>query len=71
MGLILGPNAASFFIFAISQFAIIQVDVLWVVTPCNIMEGHQGFRGPFCLHLQAEDTCFIHIQSEDGGNIVL
>jgi hypothetical protein len=28
----------------------IQVEVFWVVTPCNLME-YQCFRGPCCLHL--------------------
>jgi len=32
-----------------------NVEVLWVVTPCNVMVGHQRFRGQCCLHLHAED----------------
>jgi len=28
-----------------------QVEVFWVVTPCNIVIGHQHFRRSCCLHL--------------------
>jgi len=31
-----------------------KVEVFWVVTPCNVVVGHQGFRAPCCLHLQGE-----------------
>jgi hypothetical protein len=30
----------------------IQVQVFWVVTPCNDVVGYQRFRNPCCLHLQ-------------------
>jgi len=30
----------------------IQVEVLWAVTPCNIVVGYQRFEGPCCLLLQ-------------------
>jgi len=33
----------------------IEVEVFWVVTPCNVVVGYQRFRGPCCLHLQGED----------------
>jgi len=33
----------------------IQVEVVWVVTPCSVVVGYQPFRGPESLH------------SEDGG----
>jgi len=29
----------------------IQIEVVWVVTPCIAVTGHQRFRGPCCLHL--------------------
>jgi hypothetical protein len=32
----------------------IQVEVFWVVTPCNVAVGYQRFEGPCCLHLQGE-----------------
>jgi hypothetical protein len=32
----------------------IQVEVLWIVTPCGVMIGHQSFGGPCCSHLQGE-----------------
>jgi hypothetical protein len=32
----------------------IQVEVVWVVTPCKVVVGYQRFRGPCCLHLQGE-----------------
>jgi len=33
---------------------ILQVEVFWVVTPCNVMTGYQRFRDPCCLHLHPE-----------------
>jgi hypothetical protein len=32
----------------------IQVEVLWVVTPCSVVVGYQSFSDPCCLHLQGE-----------------
>jgi hypothetical protein len=32
----------------------IQVEVLWVVTPCSVVVGYHCFRGPCCHHLQSE-----------------
>jgi hypothetical protein len=32
--------------------AMLQVEVLWVVTPSSVVVGYQSFRGPCCLHLQ-------------------
>jgi hypothetical protein len=32
----------------------IQIEILWVVTPCSVVVGYQRFRGPCCLHLQGE-----------------
>jgi hypothetical protein len=32
----------------------VQVMVLWVFIPCNVVVGYQQFGGPFCLHLQGE-----------------
>jgi hypothetical protein len=29
-----------------------QVEVFWVVTPCNVVGGYRRFRGPCCLHFQ-------------------
>jgi len=28
-----------------------QVEVFWVVTPCNVVVGYQRFRGPCCFCL--------------------
>jgi len=36
---------------AVSEF---QVEVFWVVMPCNIVVGYQSFRYPCCRHLQGE-----------------
>jgi hypothetical protein len=33
---------------------IFQIEVFWVVTPCNVLIRYQRFRGPCCLHLQGE-----------------
>jgi len=30
---------------------VVQVEVLWVVTPCSVVIGYQRFRGPCYLHL--------------------
>jgi len=30
----------------------IQVKILWIVTPCSDVVGHQCFGGPCCLHIQ-------------------
>jgi hypothetical protein len=30
--------------------------VFWVVAPCSVVEVHQRFRGPFCLHHQGATT---------------
>jgi len=32
----------------------IQVDIFWVVTPCNVVVEYQHFRGPCCHHLHCE-----------------
>jgi hypothetical protein len=32
----------------------IQVEFLWVVTPCSDVVGHQRFGGSCCIHLQGE-----------------
>jgi hypothetical protein len=32
----------------------IQVDMLWVVTPCNVVVGYQRLGAPFCVHLHPE-----------------
>jgi hypothetical protein len=32
----------------------IQVEFFWVVTQYSVVVGYQRFRGPCCLHLQAE-----------------
>jgi hypothetical protein len=29
----------------------IQINVFWVVTPCSVVVGYQGFGGPCCLHI--------------------
>jgi hypothetical protein len=31
--------------------AVIQVEVFWVVTPCNVVVGYQRFGGPCCFQL--------------------
>jgi hypothetical protein len=32
----------------------IQVEVLWVLTPCSFAVEYQSFGGPGCLHFQGE-----------------
>jgi hypothetical protein len=39
----------------------IQVEFLWVVTPCNDVVGYQSFGGPCCRRLQ----------DENGGNVAV
>jgi hypothetical protein len=41
--------------FEVFKVVKIQVEVLWVVTPCSDVVGYQRFEGPCCLHLQGED----------------
>jgi hypothetical protein len=33
---------------------VFQVEVFWVVTPCNVVVEYQRFGGPCCPHLQGE-----------------
>jgi hypothetical protein len=33
---------------------LIQVEVRWAATPCNVAVRHQRFGGPCCLHPQGE-----------------
>jgi len=39
---------------AIFNFALFQLDVFWVVTPCSVVVGYQHLTGPCCIHLQDE-----------------
>jgi len=32
----------------------IQVEALWVMTPCSDVVGYQRFRGTCCLHFRGE-----------------
>jgi len=32
----------------------VQVEVVWVVTPCSVMVGYQCLRVPCCLHFPGE-----------------
>jgi hypothetical protein len=48
-----------------------QVEVFWVMTPCNIVVEFHRFRGPCCLHLQVENgdsMDFDLIQNYKFGN---
>jgi len=36
----------------------IEIDVLWVVTPCSVVVGYQRFGGPWCLRLQGDWRCW-------------
>jgi len=38
------------------MMVMIQVEVFWVVTLCNVMVGYQCFRDPCCLHVQGHFT---------------
>jgi hypothetical protein len=40
--------------FETSTAVTLQVQVFWVVTPCNVVVGYQSFRGPCCLHAHHE-----------------
>jgi len=31
-----------------------QVEVFWIVIPCNVVVGYHCFRGPCCFHRQGE-----------------
>jgi hypothetical protein len=44
-------NGASVEAFTAVMF---QVEVFWIMTPCNVVVGYQRFGGPWCLHLQSE-----------------
>jgi hypothetical protein len=37
----------------------IQVEISWVVMPCNFVLGYQLFGGLRCLHLQAVTPCIV------------
>jgi hypothetical protein len=37
-----------------NSFSALQVEVLWVVTPCSVMVGYQRFGRSCCHHLQGE-----------------
>jgi len=37
----------------------VQVDVFWVVTRCNVVVGYQRFRGPCCFHLSGCDAVYV------------
>jgi hypothetical protein len=30
----------------------IQVEVFWIMMPCNVVVGYQRFRDPYCILLQ-------------------
>jgi hypothetical protein len=32
-----------------------KMAVFWAVAPCSLVEVHQRFRGPCCLHHQGDD----------------
>jgi hypothetical protein len=40
--------------FEVFAAVLYQVEVFWVVTPCNVVVGYHHFGGPCCLHLQVE-----------------
>jgi hypothetical protein len=31
-----------------------HVEVFWIVTPCSVVVGYQGFRGPCCVRLHLD-----------------
>jgi len=33
--------------YAMKMYPRVQVEVLWIVTPCRVVVGIQRFRGPF------------------------
>jgi hypothetical protein len=42
--------------FEVLTAVMLQVEVFWVVTPCNIVVGYQCFGGQRCLYLQGHST---------------
>jgi hypothetical protein len=40
--------------FEVFMMVKIQVEVFWVVTPCNVAVGYQCFGGSCCFHLEGE-----------------
>jgi hypothetical protein len=40
----------------LENFSAIQVCVFWVLTPCTATVGYEGFGGPYCLHIQGQET---------------
>jgi len=46
---------ASFEAFTATMF---EVEVFWVVTPCNVVVGYQLSRDPCCLHLMGCDAVY-------------
>jgi hypothetical protein len=50
----MGDNyCKSFKAFMVMMF---QVEIFWVVTPCNVVVGYQCFRGPYCFYIQGEGS---------------
>jgi hypothetical protein len=38
------------------SYSIVKIAVFWVVAPCSLVEVHQRFRGPCCLHPQGDES---------------
>jgi hypothetical protein len=66
----LGNNANDMSFETFTAVMFLQVEVFWVVTPCIDVVGYQRFRGPYCLHLQGEETRKGE-NSIDGGSMDL
>jgi hypothetical protein len=39
----------------------IQIEVVWVLTPCSVMVGYKRFSGACCLYLHPEDGGSINL----------
>jgi len=45
--------------FEVFMMVKIQVEVLWIVMPCNVAIGYQRFGVPCCLHLQGDGDSMV------------
>jgi hypothetical protein len=49
--------------FSVRVLKLLRWSVFWVVRPCSIMEGYQGFGGKYCYHLQASQRTWLRLVS--------
>jgi hypothetical protein len=49
------------------QKQIFMNTVFWDVTPCSLVEVHQHFRGPYCLHFQGQGASQARLHKKVDG----